>query len=438
MDQDSFRSLLKSSAPPTDPSKSKAYNRGSLLASGSSQAKKPDTPQAAFKPRKVKKPTDSKYRDRASERRGGINEYAEVEGLLKEFETRTAGEDRDVVEEQRKYLGGDATHTVLVKGLDFALLEQNRAREETRDDLDDDLESAFLKQPTTETTPTPNDAPPSGSKKRTRAELLAELQRSRSTNDSTQDLPKPPTREEELQALERAKQAGKFKPIGASSFAPVEKKKKKKKKVTTDLGSNSGTTSVKNEKAKNKQEAPEPNEDNAVQSQVSPESSVKPAALSASGAEAAEMRFTPDAPASAPTPSLAPVHAPAPVSPAEEIEDVDPFADVGDYEPDYGDDSDAEGGKSPKETQESPSAPPVKRNWFNDPDPEPTPLPTKQSTPPPQPTMEIDEPEPDKPMRLESLSSSAMPSISQFLAMDKEEAEREKKRARKEKKKKAG
>jgi hypothetical protein len=34
--------------------------------------------QADFKPRKVKKTADSKYRDRAAERRGGANEYAEV------------------------------------------------------------------------------------------------------------------------------------------------------------------------------------------------------------------------------------------------------------------------------------------------------------------------------------------------------------------------
>ena len=35
------------------------------------------------------------------------------------------------VEEQRRYLGGDADHTVLVKGLDFALLEQQKADYET-------------------------------------------------------------------------------------------------------------------------------------------------------------------------------------------------------------------------------------------------------------------------------------------------------------------
>ncbi|KAG8705628.1 hypothetical protein FRC09_002848, partial [Ceratobasidium sp. 395] len=153
MDQNSFRSLLNASAASTsNVAKSKAYNRGSLLAAGSSQVKKPESSEATFKPRKVKKPADSKYRDRALERREGVNEYAEVEGILQDFEERTAGEDKDVVEEQRKYLGGDATHTVLVKGLDFALLEQNRAREETREDLDDDLESAFLGKPTTSDT----------------------------------------------------------------------------------------------------------------------------------------------------------------------------------------------------------------------------------------------------------------------------------------------
>ncbi|KAG8745679.1 hypothetical protein FRC10_007376 [Ceratobasidium sp. 414] len=448
MDQNSFRSMLNASAASaSNVSKSKAYNRGSLLASGSSQAnlrylttmctRKPEPSTATFKPRKVNKPTDSKYRDRASERRGGVNEYAEVEGILQDFEKRTAGEDKDAVEEQRKYLGGDATHTVLVKGLDFALLEQNRARDEAREDLDDDLESAFLGKPTTtDIAPTTSDPPTDGTKKRTRAELLAELQRSRGANaDSSQNAIKVPTREEELEALERAKQAGKFKPIGASSFAPVEKKKKKKKKVLTNGDAKVEPAAAKDNKGKEKDRRRD--EGTGAQPQV-PEGSSKQITspqtkqLLPNETIPAEQSPAPAPPDSALVPTSAPHHL------EEDVEDIDPFAEAGDYEPDYGDDSDAEGEKSPKETAQPPSSAATKRNWFNEPEPEPVALPVKPPNPPPQNPVETEEPDPLKPMRLEGLSSSAIPSISEFLAIDKEEEEREKKRARKEKKKKGG
>ncbi|CEL61919.1 hypothetical protein RSOLAG1IB_04669 [Rhizoctonia solani AG-1 IB] len=415
MDQDSFRLLLNSSKPsPSERNvkQSKAYNRGSLLASGSST--KPAEPvQADFKPRKVKKTADSKYRDRAAERRGGANEYAEVEGLLEEFEKRMVGEDREIVDEQRKYLGGDATHTVLVKGLDFALLEQQRAREESRDDLDDDLESAFQGKPVEPASIEEVSASTqTQGKKRTRAELLAELRQSRDTN-ATQET-KASTKEEEIEALERAKQAGKFKPMGSSSFAPVEKKKKKKKKVTSE------------------QEQPEVKATKAnlphVKESVVPPSTAAVPAKTADAAQDAESKpkASPSTDNSAPTPVPA-----APAAPAEDIEEADPFGDVGEYEPDYGDDSDTE--TKPKDTLQ-PSAAPGRRNWFNDPDPEPEPV--KPATPPPV-VSEENEPEAGPSQaRLESLMSSAMPSISDFLAADKEEEARERKKARKEKNKK--
>jgi IK cytokine len=72
--------------------------------------------EPAFQPRKVKKrKTNSEYRDRASERRAGVNDYAEVciptllpydnmiyygqvESVLEDFEKKTAAiEDRDAV-----------------------------------------------------------------------------------------------------------------------------------------------------------------------------------------------------------------------------------------------------------------------------------------------------------------------------------------------------
>ena len=62
--------------------------------------------------------------------------------------------DKETLEEQRKYLGGDADHTVLVKGLDFALLEQNRAKVAAEQGVEDDdaLEQVFLETRSTEKT----------------------------------------------------------------------------------------------------------------------------------------------------------------------------------------------------------------------------------------------------------------------------------------------
>lgn len=61
---------------------------------------------ASFKPRST-----GRYKDRAEERRLGIeNEFKDVEKLKEEFE------DQGGDEEKRAFLGGDAKHSVLVKG----------------------------------------------------------------------------------------------------------------------------------------------------------------------------------------------------------------------------------------------------------------------------------------------------------------------------------
>ncbi|CAE6540490.1 unnamed protein product [Rhizoctonia solani] len=414
MNQDSFRLLLNSSKPSSGGVvQSKAYNRGSLLTSGSSGVIPQEPSQATFKPRKVKKPVDSKYRDRAAERRGGENEYAEVEGLLEDFEKRMGGEKRETIDERRKYLGGDATHTILVKGLDFALLEQQRAREESRDDLDDDLESAFQGNPTAASSKEePSTEAQTQGKKRTRAELLAELKQSREAHESQGA--KSSTKAEEIEALERAKQAGKFKPMGSRSFAPVEKKKKKKKK-----------TIVGDEKQQaNDAKAYPPG---ASEKAVSPAKTPSQEPAIGAAIQDTELEYKSDA--LVPHAPLVPKQALAPS--VEEIEDIDPFADAGEYEPEYGhDDSDAE--SAPRDNPQS-SVLVGRRNWFNDPEPEPV----NPPTPPPRVATETGpEPGPSRPMRLESLAASAIPSISDFLAMDKEEEAREKKKAKKEKGKK--
>ncbi|KAJ1962641.1 hypothetical protein GGI12_002530 [Dipsacomyces acuminosporus] len=95
----------------------------------------------------------SKYRDRAAERRKGLNkDYEDSEKLLNQLQDGhsvigTSAEtsavsgstgmsvDKRTAYEQSKYLGGDTEHTHLVKGLDFLLLEKMRSK--TADDLGD-------------------------------------------------------------------------------------------------------------------------------------------------------------------------------------------------------------------------------------------------------------------------------------------------------------
>jgi IK cytokine len=94
MDQDAFRVLLTSSrrsqpnAKQAVPTTAKSIPQKATTSASS---------EPAFKPRKVKK-TESKYRNRAAERREGTgNDYAQVEAVLEDFEKRVAHEDRDVV-----------------------------------------------------------------------------------------------------------------------------------------------------------------------------------------------------------------------------------------------------------------------------------------------------------------------------------------------------
>lgn len=121
-----------------------------------------------MRPRKLDRPHDGQHRDknkqkssaaaaayvdRAQARREGqdeVNEFREVEALREDFERRMAeaktDEEREKLREQMAFLGGDAKHSVLVKGLDFALLEQQRAKAsglpEVEND-DDELEAAY-------------------------------------------------------------------------------------------------------------------------------------------------------------------------------------------------------------------------------------------------------------------------------------------------------
>ncbi|KIR70131.1 hypothetical protein I310_06116 [Cryptococcus deuterogattii CA1014] len=98
-----------------------------------------------FAPRQQVKKA-SKYKDRADLRRKGADdEFKSVEKLLEDFEARKANataEELEEIEKQRAYLGGDAEHSVLVKGLDYALLAARKAElaREEAENMDEELE----------------------------------------------------------------------------------------------------------------------------------------------------------------------------------------------------------------------------------------------------------------------------------------------------------
>ncbi|OXG16204.1 hypothetical protein C366_03912 [Cryptococcus neoformans Tu401-1] len=155
MDQNAFRSLL--SAPRAGGSSSSRGvlgapppKRGWGLKAKEGYEKKEEPPKEkenrlAFAPRQQMK-KDSKYKDRADLRRKGADdEFKSVEKLLEDFEARKANataEELDAIEKQRAYLGGDAEHSVLVKGLDYALLAARKAElaREEAEDVDEELE----------------------------------------------------------------------------------------------------------------------------------------------------------------------------------------------------------------------------------------------------------------------------------------------------------
>ncbi|KAL1925801.1 uncharacterized protein VTP21DRAFT_684 [Calcarisporiella thermophila] len=123
---------------------------------------KPEVPK--FKPKqsssKRKHPSSStegsdppppKYRDRAAERRRGYNpDYVETEKILETI-NQSASDNGEGLSayEQSKYLGGDAAHTHLVKGLDYTLLQRMRGdlpkdQEDGEGEiLDEELEKAL-------------------------------------------------------------------------------------------------------------------------------------------------------------------------------------------------------------------------------------------------------------------------------------------------------
>ncbi|KAK6904523.1 hypothetical protein I204_06875 [Kwoniella mangroviensis CBS 8886] len=159
MDQDAFRNLLSAPRPSAGGSSSRgvlgapAPKRGwGLKAKEGYEKKKEDKPpKPEFAPRKYHKrepPPELAYKDRAALRREGRNdeEYENVSKLLEDFEKRKAEarrpEEIEELEKQRAYLGGDVEHSVLVKGLDYALLAARKAElaKQKGEEIDDELD----------------------------------------------------------------------------------------------------------------------------------------------------------------------------------------------------------------------------------------------------------------------------------------------------------
>ncbi|KAG2011814.1 hypothetical protein CC2G_011885 [Coprinopsis cinerea AmutBmut pab1-1] len=410
MDQDSFRSLLSSGAS----SSSRTPIGRSSSKPTVSKAKTIDASQPAFKPRKVKPNAESKYRDRATERRlGQAHDFAHVEAVLSEFEKQAKEGNSADIEEKRKYLGGDSEHSVLVKGLDFALLEQNKARAALATDAvdDDSLEQAFSEA--------------SKPKKRTREDLLRELKEKR-TGGAGGEVTREKSAEEEARLLEEAKQKGKFKPIG---FKPIggSTEGKKKKKVK-------GEGKDRERKKKRK-----------IESEAGPQAKE----------EAKEGEVVQPTTSSSTTPAPPPGPEPEPID-----DDFDIFADAGEYKGlELDDDDDNDDDESPKreEGEEQETAPgkwvsvdddlPIFTRKTSEPPPR-TESPKRRTespareTGPPKPVLPEDDLEDgemdvdERPARLVPLASSTI-DVKELLEMDRASTSWNKNRKKKDKKKKA-
>ncbi|BGP01057.1 hypothetical protein NBRC10513v2_004931 [Rhodotorula toruloides] len=338
MDQDAFRHLL---ATPAHPSSSSTPS-SSRSRFGQAPPKRPAGTAAdakelstEFKPRKTafkpkRAPDGSVYRDRAAERRlGKDGDFAEAEKLFEDFKARSEGIDKDTLETQMKYLGGDAKHSILVKGLDMALLERNKHEQakkadEELGDVEDELEAALAAPP--EPSTLTSTAPPAGEgKKKTRDELLAELKAMRGGQAASAS---PPVEKDP-----------RFKPLGGSSGDKMGKGKE-------IAGAASGWKAVgaagdgEKKKRKKKKVAPAP----------------APAVTEAQPAKK----------------ESSPPPAPLPPQPAPEDidDDMDIFGDAGEYKGLDSDDSDEEDSTPAKPAASPPphaeAAPATKRKYFDD------------------------------------------------------------------------
>jgi len=289
-------------------------------------------------------------------------------------------------------LGGDSDHSILVKGLDFALLEQNKAKAAAASTGVDDesLEQAFLEVTSAVSESAPSTTVP---RKRTREDLIKELKEKRG-NPGVQN-----SKEKDI-GIEEAKKAGKFKPIGFKPVGNSDKKETKKKD--------------KQEKGQDKQR--KKRKMNSEQQTVPTESEnpLPPLPLS-------KVNLTVKEPEPEPLAS-----------------DFDIFADAEEYaglEIDDDDEMGSENGAaSDHKSDPGPSSPVTRPKWFDEPK-EPTPPPPIPELPVPKKEPIREDIEEEQPMRLVPLASSAVPSIKDILAIDQAAEKEEKRKARKEKRK---
>ena len=309
------------------------------------------------------------------------------------------------VDAQRRYLGGDSDHSILVKGLDFALFEQNRTRLATTSSKQDDeaLEEVFAQTASTTSAP--------ALKKRSRADIIKELKEKRASEGELGQSNEEHTAEQRVDTS-KFRPIG-FKPIGAST----EKVKKKKGKEGSE--------------PKKKKRKVEPSAVDAG-GQASPKGTrtARPAQVEHAMSTSASHQF---------------------IQPEPEENDFDIFAEAGEYRGmEYGSDDDSDEGSEKGHEGPSHPGPSVasaegvsaspRRGWFDKddgkgPEPEaspPSPPPADQPAPVPEAGVEAEE---EQLARLAPLNSSAMPSIRDFLAMDEAVEKEEKRKARKEKRK---
>ena len=311
------------------------------------------------------------------------------------------------VEEQRRYLGGDGQHSILVKGLDMALLEQNKARVGLSTEDDDSLEQAFLEVASESKV----------QKKKTREDLIRDLKEKRQKG-GVDDVKKVDTAEDDIRRLEEAKKVGKFKPIGA----PTDDKAKRKREKGND-----------GEKKKKRRKA------EGVNAKVE----TKVASTDALEATQVSQGQHPTLPPPPPPPAqVAPPQSTEPPETDPIDGDFDIFAGAGEYEGfvlDDDGDEDVTAVDNSHEANGLTGDTPAVGQWIDVEEREkfqPSLSPDKAVPPPSLPKIaEGEEEDGELPSRLVPLESSALPSIKDFLALGEAVESKEKRQKRKEKRK---
>jgi len=148
MNQDDFRRLLATPQPiKKNNSKFKVPKKENSISKNDLSRPKP---KKKWK-RPVNEEVDKHYRDRAKERRQEMNpDYEETKAIFSMLNKNSDVEinEKTLTYEQSKYLGGDESHTHLVKGLDYAFLQKIRKELEMKkmQEKKDDEAKAYVEQ----------------------------------------------------------------------------------------------------------------------------------------------------------------------------------------------------------------------------------------------------------------------------------------------------